>query len=104
MGVACGYVSLPGTGAPSRPDARAAGLDRGSGGDLLDLLPGEIDDRPVWCRQVLEQIAVAVRRLSVGCVLLTIEAEATRCPHGNRSLSELREDPAALGKTFEAPS
>jgi hypothetical protein len=57
---------------------RTAGLDRGQGGDLLDLLPGEIDDLPTWCRQVLEQIAVAVRRRSVGCFLFTIEAETTR--------------------------
>jgi hypothetical protein len=42
------------------------------------LLPGEIDDLPTWCRQVLEQIAVAVRRRSAGRFPFTIEAETTR--------------------------
>jgi hypothetical protein len=33
------------------------------------LLPGKIDDLPVQCFQVLEQIAVAVKREAVGCFL-----------------------------------
>jgi hypothetical protein len=38
-----------------------AGLDRGRGGQLLGLMPGEMDDLPVQCGQVSEQIAVASR-------------------------------------------
>ncbi len=42
--MASGHVILAGTGDPSRSEARDW---TGSGGELLGLLPGEMDDLPV---------------------------------------------------------
>src|SRR5258707_9835759 len=76
-GLTCGDVPGRGCGFWLRePDrdggseqVEGAGLDRGRGGDLLDLLAVEIDDLPGQCRQLAEQDPVAVKGQAVGCFL-----------------------------------
>jgi hypothetical protein len=54
-----GYVITTGTADPTRSKARDWTGARGN--QLLGLMPGEMDDLPVKCGQVSEQIAVASR-------------------------------------------
>jgi len=67
--VASGYVIRTGTGNPSRSNAR---LDRCRRGKFVDLLAAEIDDLPVQCRQMRQQVAVPVKRQPVSGLLYRV--------------------------------
>ena len=79
-----------------------AGLDRGRGGDLLDLLPGEVDDLAVQCRQMLEQVAVLVKRQPVRCFLDGVPYRGPgRAPRGDYRVGRLRDVLVCKGERRE---